>query len=362
MKKQFALGLTGFLFLLGGCNQSEVVTDIKDVTEFSTENDGNYLLFHLIDPFKEEGYIAEVDESGDDIKKHLITDSRFAPADVFLYEEQFFFVSGGYSNDNKVMSYNPQDQKITMNDTFQEDFVDKFYKNGDQEYIITSYNQDNRNSVCDINAKKCVSIADGYIALDVTVLDGYIIVVGIDEESMDNKEDVTLISKYDGDLNLIEETTLDLIPGYSSYTSTDQSLYLFMINGEIVEVNSNLETTEHTIDLPSQSNEYGKVFFNKIERLKDESLVMNTEIQESEDSSDFLAHITFENGEPSFTKIEDSEGESVINTDAETGDVYTRSYVDNKAVIKIRDSNDLTIKHVLNLETDDPIYFVDSID
>ncbi|MBU5343431.1 hypothetical protein NSQ82_17600 [Caldifermentibacillus hisashii] len=341
-----------------GCNQT---SKLEDVTKFSTEKKGDYLLFHLINPLKKEGYIIEVQDSGNVVYKHSITDKHFSPSDVFQYNGKFYFASGAYSNDTKVMKYNPASQKVTLIKTNQNKFIEKYYNDGDSEYIVSVIDNNSRNEVCDIKLKKCLQFSNDYMAHDVTTLDNHVIVVGVDKNATGNKEKVVLIKKLNKNLETIEETYIDFYPNYFTYTSPDQKLYLFMINGDIVEIDSNLNIHTYSMELTDIANNITNVKYNKNVSLDKDSILVNVEIQEPEKNINFLAKLSFKNGGIQMNIVEDSENEDILNVDSKSNEVFTRSYVEGKTVITIRDTKTLKVKNKLKLDNKDPIYFVDNI-
>ncbi|WP_071458636.1 hypothetical protein [Bacillus massilinigeriensis] len=344
--------------ILVGCSET---SELKDVTNFSTEKKGDYLLFHLIDPFKEEGYISEVKNTGEVVYKHIISDKHFAPSDVFQYNGNFFFASGAYSDDSKVMMYSPLTQKLSLIKTNQKEYIEKYYNNGSSEYIITVMDKHNSNHVCDIKKNHCVKFSDKYTAQDVTTLNDDIIVVGVDQNANGNKENVTIIKKLNKNLELIKEVPLNLLPNYFTYTSPDQRLYLFMINGDIVKIDSNLNINKYSVDLSSVSKNTTRVVYNKNVMIDRENILINLEIQESKKNLNLLAKISFEDEEPKIEIVEDSTNESILNVDSKSNEVYTRSYINEETVITVRDTKILKVKNKLKLDNKDPIYFVDNI-
>lgn len=363
MKKIIMIGFAIFI-LLSGCNQSktsESVKEISDVTQFSPKESGDYLLFHLIDPFGKKGYISEVDSSSNIIKKHTIIDNHFAPSDVFDLQNQFYFASGAYSNETQVMKYNPANKKISLIETGQNKFIEKYYKDGTSEYIITVVDGEDSNDVCDIKKKKCINLSQGYIAQDITSINDSIIVVGVDNKSIENQEKVTVIKKYDRNLNLIKEITLDILPNYFTYTRQNQNLYLFMINGDIVEIDSELNIKTYPIDLSGFSKNIKRVSYNKNVVIDKDTILLNLEIRESEQKLNSLVKISFKNHNPSLEEVHDSKGESILNIDHKSNEIFTRSYENKRAIIKIRELKTLRVINTLKLENNDPIYFVDNI-
>lgn len=293
--------------------------------------------------------------------KHILTDKHFSPSDIFQYEKNFYFASGAYSNDSKVMKYDPKDKSLSLMDTNQDAFIEKFYKNGESEYIMTLIDGNGVNEVCDINLQKCQSFSGKHNALDVTTLNNKVVIVGLDTNALGNEENVTSIKMLNKELELIKEVNLNIIPNYFTYTSPDQKLYLFMINGDIVEIDSNLNTNTFPIDLSSISKNVIKVLYNKNVMLDKNHILVNVEIHEPNKKVTALANISFEKDAPELELIESSYDEIILNVDNDSNEVYTRSYVENKTVINIRDINTLMVKNRIELKNDDAIYFVDNV-
>lgn len=142
-----------------------------------------------------------------------------------------FFTSGAYSDDTKVMKYNPKKKELSLFDTNQNKFIEKYHKDDKSEYIITVLDKNNNNNeVCDIKLNKCIESLENYRAHTVTTLDNYIIVVGINKTLSSTKNSIQL-KKFNRNLEALKEVTLDQIPNYFTYTSEDQKLYIFMKNG-----------------------------------------------------------------------------------------------------------------------------------
>jgi hypothetical protein len=346
------------MIVFGGCVQAQ---PLEDLTTFSTDNEGDYLLFHFISPFKKEGYIAEVDHDGKVIKKFKITDQHFAPSDVFYYLNNFYFASGGYSNASKVMKYNPKKRKLSLLDTNQKKFIEKYYKDSKSEYIITVIDKYNNNELCDIKLNKCISFSGNYRAHDVTTLDNYVIVVGVDKSESTTKEDMVKVSKLNRNLEVLEEVTLEQIPNYFTYTSPDQKLYLFMKNGDIVEIDRDLNIHSYSINFSTLSDHIMEVRYRKNVMIDKKRILVDIEIEEANKKTYILAEISFENDVPAMKVIQKGKDEDLLNVDYESGEVFTRSYVDNKTVISIRDMKKFDLKNQLILSNKDPIYFVDNI-
>ncbi|MCR8939393.1 hypothetical protein O0555_18950 [Brevibacillus laterosporus] len=88
---------------------------------------------------------------------------------------------------------------------------------------------------------------------------------------------------------------------------------------------------------------------------------MDMEIKADYKKTDILAEISFEKDVPTMNVIQKGINEDILNVDYETEEVFTRSYVDKKTVISIRDTKKLDLKNRLVLGNKDPIYFVDNI-
>ncbi len=307
-----------------------------------------------MDPFKHKGYIIEVQDSGNVVYKHSITDKHFSPSDIFQYNGKFYFASGAYSNDTKVMKYNPTSQKLTLIETNQNKFIEKYYNDGDSEYIVSVMDNKNSNDICNIKLKKCVQLSNDYMVHDVTTLNNYVIVVGVDKNAIGNKENVVLIKKLNKNLETIEESYIDFYPSYFTYTSPDQKLYLFMIN-------ENLNINTYSMELTDIANNITNVKYNKNVNIGKDSILVNVEIQEPEKNINFLAKLSFKNGGIQMNTVKDSENEDILNVDSNSNEVFTRSYVDGRTVITIRDTKTLKVKNKLKLDNKDPIYFVDNI-
>lgn len=342
---------------LGGCVQDK---PLDDLTKFSTDNKGDYLLFHFINPLGKEGYISEVDDDGKVIKNFKIRDKHFAPSDVFYYSDNFFFTSGAYSDDTKVMKYNPKKKELSLFDTNQKKFIEKYHKDDKSEYIITVLDKNDNNEVCDIKLNKCIESSESYSAHTVTTLDNYIIVVGINKTLSNTKNSIQL-KKFNRNLEALKEVTLDQIPNYFTYTSEDQKLYIFMKNGDIVEIDSDLNVHSYPINISDFSENIENVKYNKNVMVDKKRILVDMEIKADDKKTDILAEISFEKDVPTMNVIQKGINEDILNVDYETEEVFTRSYVDKKTVISIRDTKKFDLKNRLVLSNKDPIYFVDNI-
>lgn len=60
--------------------------------------------------------------------------------------------------------------------------------------------------------------------------------------------------------------------------------------------------------------------------------------------------------------ISSNTDEQILNVDDSKPEVYTRSYVNDKTIITVRDITTLKVIKTILLESDDPIYFVDNIE
>lgn len=335
---------------LWGCTPSQ---QIDNVTSFSPQNKGEYLLFHLMSPFEDEGYIVEVDAQGKVKHKLTIKDEHFAPSDVFYYLNNYYFASGAYSNDFKVMEYNPETRKITLIDTNQKKYIEHYYKDEQSEYIITTLDKNDNNEICDIKKNKCMSIGDGYIAHSLTTLDNFIIVIGL------NDRNSSIVKKYNRDFEFLEEIKMENKPAYFTYTSEDQKLYLFMKNGDIVEIDSHLKMNTYPINLTSISNNIKEVNYQKNVMLGPKRILMDLEIK-ADTKTHMIAEISFDKNGPSFEIINKGTDEDILNVGYTSGEVFTRSSDGKNTVIYVRDTEKLELLHRFVLTNKDAIYFVDN--
>ncbi|WP_312113913.1 hypothetical protein [Brevibacillus reuszeri] len=336
---------------LWGCTPSQ---QIDDVASFSPQNKGEYLLFHFMSPFEDEGYILEVDAKGEVKHKLTIKDDHFAPSDVFYNLNNYYFTSGAYSNDFKVMEYNPETRKISLIDTNQNKYIEKYYKDEQSEYIITTLDKNDNNEICDIKKNKCMSIGDGYSAHTLTTLDNFVIVLGAKDGNS------SIVKKYNRDFEFLEEIKMENTPAYFTYTSEDQKLYLFMKNGDIVDIDSNLKIKTYPINLTSISNNIKEVKYQKNVMLDPKRILVDLEIK-ADSKTNMIAEISFDNTGPSFEIISKGTDEDILNVDYTSGEVFTRSSDGKNAVIYVRDTEKLELLHRLVLTNKDAIYFVDNI-
>jgi predicted small secreted protein len=343
-------------FVLASCNNQPGV--IKDLTKFSTDKEGEYLLFHFTTPFTEDGYIKEVDKEGKELKKYSIKDERFAPSDVFIFDDKYYFVSGAYSNDTKIIEYNPKSQLMSLVPTHQENFVEKYFKNNNSQYITTVLDKNENNDLCDINKKKCIRFSEHYRTHDVTVLDDSLIAVGV---AINNQDNAIKIKKMNKNMETIKEVDLNNFPNYFTFTSPDQKLYLFMVNGEIVEVDSELNIEQYPMDISSFTTGTINVTYQKNVMLDPNTILMNLEINESDKKTKLLAKISFKGKLPKIEVIDTNLEETILNVDYKSSEVFTRTYVGKNTIINIRDAKTLKIKHSFKINNNDPIYFIDNI-
>jgi hypothetical protein len=360
MRKIIVVVLICFVFLIGYnlFRNLETTEELSDVTIFSPQGDGEYLLFHLRGPYQGKGYINEVSDLGEIIKKHSITDKHFSSSDIFHIQDNYYFTSGGYSGETEVMKYSPSDKKISLIETNQNQFIEKYYRDDVSEYIITVLDKDSTNDICDIQQKKCISSPKGYMAHNITSIDNNVMVVLINNNPVNGAEKISSIQKYDRDLNLIKETTLGLFPNYFTYTHENQKLYLFMTNGDIVEVDGELNTKSYPMNFSSKID---GIQYTKNVLIEKGIILLNLTIHEPSKQSSSLVTLSFKNGVPQLKEVADSEGEVVLNIDKESNEVFTKFDENGTTIIKIRDLTTLHVTNTLNLDNNDHIYFVDNI-
>ncbi|WP_349407920.1 hypothetical protein [Pseudalkalibacillus sp. SCS-8] len=344
------------LIVLIGCTPDK---EIDQITQFSTNNDGDYLLFHFIDPFETEGYILEINNSGQVAKKHKIKDKLFAPSDVFYYEQNYYFASGAYSGDTKVVEYQPTKRKLSLINTNQKKYIEKYYKDNVSDYIVTVMDKNDDNEFCDLQLNKCVKLFGEFRVHTVSTLENYIMVVAVDKSG---EREVVKIKKYDRDLKFLNEITLNKVPNYFTYTSLDNKrLYLFMYDGDIVEIDSSLNHKIHELNLSEISSDILRVKYNKNVVLNSKSILVDMEIETITDKIHLLNKISFGKNVPKLEIIQSTVNEDILNIDYDANEVYTRSYVNNKTVLTIRDTRLLGIKNKITLDNSDQIYFIDNI-
>jgi hypothetical protein len=238
MKKYIILFSLFYLVLVGCENNFKVESKaterevVKNIQNFKIINQGNkadYSLFHFIDPFDKEGYIEQINNKGEKVEKKLIRDKHFAPSDSFYFNNNYYFTSGAYSNSSKVMKYENEEQKISLIETNQQDFVEKYYEDKESKYITTVTDGNGNNKVCDIEKSRCINFDKGYSAHTVITIDSYIIIVATSTNPQVEEQSYTKIFKYDKSMNLHKETQTDYIPDYFTYNNKE-NLYLFMNN------------------------------------------------------------------------------------------------------------------------------------
>ncbi|MGG3872626.1 hypothetical protein [Brevibacillus laterosporus] len=134
-----------------------------------------------------------------------------------------------------------------------------------------------------------------------------------------------------------------------------------MKNGDIVEIDSDLNAYSYPINLSGLSENIESVKYNKNIMVDKKRILVDMEIKADEKKTDILAEISFEKDIPTMNVIQKGINEDILNVDYETEEVFTRSYVDKKTVISIRDTKKFDLKNRLVLSNKDPIYFVDNI-
>lgn len=359
MRAYFTIIIIVFFMVLVSCNHNQKLGNLEN---FYTEKKGNYLLFHFSSPLENDGYISEVDEKGKVIKKYNISDKHFAPSDVFHYGNNYYFASGAYSNDNKLIKYNPINQKLSKINSKQKKHIEKYFEDDKTKYIITTLDKYNNNEFCNITINKCYQFDPNYRTHDITILDSSLIAVGINKNA-DRifQKDLVKIRKYDQNMKIVKEVTLDYLPHYFTYTSPTYKLYMFMYNGDIVEINSNLDVNTYPLKINFDLKDITGIRYNKNVMLDDNNILVNIEIKQPNNKSTFIAKVSLIKGTPNIEVLQNSSEETILNVDYDNGEVYTRSYTDNKTTIKIRDSETLETKNTIILNNNDAIYFVDNI-
>lgn len=134
-----------------------------------------------------------------------------------------------------------------------------------------------------------------------------------------------------------------------------------MYNGDIVKIDSDLNTETYPLDLSYLSKNATHVTYQKNVRLDKNKILVNLEINEVDKKTKLLAKISFENKVPKVDIVRSNLEEKILNMDNEKTEVYTRSYVSDKTVITVRDTKTLKVKNEILLNNNDPIYFVDKI-
>ncbi|MDL0434424.1 MULTISPECIES: hypothetical protein [unclassified Niallia] len=347
------------VFTLSSCIQLE--KPVTDIRKFSLEKNNGYLLFHFHTPFTQDGYIKQIDLNGNEIQKYNIEDSLFAPSDVFKFDNNFYFASGAYSNDNKVINYNPQTKKMSLIETKQKKYIEKYFKKSNSEYIITILDSNNQNEYCDITLKKCNYLSEAFRTHDITVLENYVIAVGINKSAINDQKGILQIKKMDSNFKPLEEIHLDNMPNYFTYTSPDEKLYLFMFNGDIVSIDSDLNIKKFPFYSFAPFSGNPKIItYNKNVSIDNNTILINFKLNDEDKS--YLAKLNFDKATPTMQIISSNTDEQILNVDDSKPEVYTRSYVNDKTIITVRDITTLKVIKTILLESDDPIYFVDNIE
>lgn len=132
-----------------------------------------------------------------------------------------------------------------------------------------------------------------------------------------------------------------------------------MNDGIIEVIDKNLNKEEFKIDLPQRFKNINKYRFNKNVPLEEETILINIEVGNEEEKKDILAKISLSESKPTVQVIQEGKKEDILNVDYKSGEVFTRSYVNDKTTINIRNLNNLKVENTFTLENDDPIYFVD---
>lgn len=142
----------------------------------------------------------------------------------------------------------------------------------------------------------------------------------------------------------------------------NQKLYLFMRNGNIVEISSDLNINSYSFDLSFFSDEIAFVEYNKSIMLDENNILVNVKIQTINGKKiSFIAKISIGSGQPQIEMIKNTSGEYILNVDNDENEFYTKSFVNNKNVISIWDTKSIKIKNKIILSDEDTIYFVDRI-
>lgn len=134
-----------------------------------------------------------------------------------------------------------------------------------------------------------------------------------------------------------------------------------MTNGNIVRVDSNLNIDSYPLNLDIFTEDIGRVEYKKNVMVGPNRILVGIKLEVGGKLTELLAEISFKNDEPVVNVIQEDTDEDVINVDYDSGEVYTRSYVNKRSVITIRDTKNLELINQFILENNDPIYFVDNI-
>ncbi|WP_342504123.1 hypothetical protein [Lysinibacillus sp. FSL L8-0126] len=366
--KFFAVFIT--LLLLSSCEEPIVykesekeidIIEINDVTNFTTDRQGDYLVFNLMDPVAEKGYIQEFNSNGEIIKRYEISDRLFAPSNIYFFQNKYYFASSGYSGDSKIMSYNPNNSKISFINTGQNDFVERFYMDDDSKFIMTNMDKNLDNKFCKIGLNKCIEFPENYRIHDITILEGAPIVVGIVKDAQENSEDILKIRKYNKDLEIIDEVNLNQYPNYFSFTGKNNKLYLFMYSGDIVEISSDLKVSTFSSDFSAIMDDIVNIEFKKNLMLENGDLLINIVLNAIDQKLNFIVKVSFSTGSPQMEIIENTANKNLLNVDYDANEFYTASYKEDKNVISIWDSKTLKIKNKFKLDSTYSVYLVDKI-
>ncbi len=363
--------LISTLFLLSSCEETTVypepekeidIVEINDITKFTTDRQGDYLVFNLMDPVAEKGYIQEFNSNGKVLKRYEVSDRLFAPSNIYFYQNKYYFASSGYSGDSKVMTYNPNSLKISFLNTGQNDSVERFYMDSESKFIVTNMDKNLDNKFCEIEPNKCIEFSDDYRIHDITMLEGYPIVVGILKDVQENSENILKIRKYDEDLEIIDEINLNQYPNYFTFTSKNNKLYLFMYNGDIVEISSDLKVNTFSSDFSTIMDDIVNIEFKKNLMLENGDILINIVLNAINQKLNFIVKVSFSNGSPQMEIIENTANKNLLNVDYDANEFYTTSYEEDKNVISVWDTKTLKIKNKFMFDSTYSAYLVDKID
>lgn len=336
-----------------GCGDS--IEKVDEIDGFSLKTEDAYMLFHFRDPYDKKGYILQYNLDNSKSKKYIITDSQFAPSDIFFFDDKYYFASGGYSGTSDILSYDPSNKEFEVIESNQERYIEKFYKDDKGMYITTVIDKNGGNILYDINNKKSISSLENEFILEVASLDDEIISIAINYNN-----DRCRISKYDRSLNFIAETIIDASVSTYPHLLDDNYLYLFSnySNGEVYRIDSKLNVTVLDTNLNklvnSDSIEYGKVIY-----VGDNKALCQYFYYENETSKTGLVEYEFKDNTVNVKALESNPGEKILNANYKSNEFYTREYKNSKAIIRVRDLDSNDIIKTFNLNNDDVIYFVD---
>ncbi|NDI35482.1 hypothetical protein [Chengkuizengella sediminis] len=342
-----------FIVIFTGCTQ---VNKVDDITELSIESQADYLLFEFIKPYERKGYINALDKDGELVDKYVITDKRFGYADVFDFDNNnFYFPNSRFSGISQVMKYNSNTRKFSFINTGQEAFIDKYYKDEVSEYIATNLYTNEVSDICDIKVNKCITTNSWSIVHTVSSLDKYIINV----ETTHNNHMV--IKKYNRDLEELDKTQLiaktpNLYPTYTR----EGKLYLFLTDGDILEVDRDLNVNIHPMDFSAYSKYILEVYYRNNVKLDENSFLTSIRLNAARNERiNLLVKITFEQDKPKMELIQNGDIEDILNADYQVGEVYTSSYTNDQSILTIRDINSLEVINQFFLN--DTVDFVDKL-